>query len=362
MNLLTASIDKLFFIILVGVLSAGCVEEIEVFKGSTPVLVVDGNITNEPGPHGVQLAFSKTYGERPSYFAVEQAVVKIIDDQGNEELLTYDADGLYLSSADFQGQIGRSYHLEVTLKTGVKYVSEPELLKEVAPVDKIVYEREQNELVFYADFTDNSETQDYYRWRYRTTYQVEAPLALTYMTNVVIPSKNGCFEVNRYGRPIFDRVPDCWITTSDIEFLKVENDLLFNGREMKKYKVFSVELDNKFNIGYDAEIRQFSLTKRAYNYWKAIQEQIGNNGSIFETSNYHIKGNIYAEGDKNADVLGYFSASAVSYNHLFIDDFRGTFDPIDCSENEAGCIPNRCIDCRNYSPNATDVKPAFWLY
>lgn len=342
-----------FFILIV---LTGCIQEIEVFKKSTPVFVVDGLITNEPGPHQVKLSYSKTYGEKATYYAVEEAVVLIVDDLGNEELLTYEGDGKYITSENFSGGIGRSYQVKITLKNGEQFESVPEKMADVPPIDKVTYERDGFNIIFYIDFQDNPQTPNYYRWRYKDTYEVVAPLAYSYIANPDCHPKDG------QGKPMFNRNMNCWVTLFDYEFLRVDRDLFYNGRRMEGIEIHQIEFTHRLNLGYDSEIFQYSLTKRAYTYWNAIEEQMGNNGTIFETPNFHIKGNIYSVNKENTQALGYFGVSAVSSNRVFISDYINQFEPVNCEANNSLCIPITCIDCMKYRGTSFPVKPDFWPY
>lgn len=310
----------------------GCVTEIDVFTESVPTFAVDGVLTNEPKIHKIRLSYSRVYGEPANYTLVENATVKIVDDLGHEELLVYDAYGTYVTSDDFKGEVGRSYHVEVELKAGERFASLPELMYPVPDIEKVAYRRDGLSMRFYADFTDNPEITNYYRWRYTGTYEVLAPVANE----------------------------KCWTKDYDHEYLYVDKDMLYNGKSMKDILIYSLELDNRFNYGYDLQVHLNSITKSAYKYFTEIHTQIGNNGTIFETNNYYIQGNLYSVDNPEAKVLGYFQVSAISSKRIFVPDYMHTFPEINCEPNEIGTVPLRCLDCTQWPGNSSRTKPSWW--
>ena len=343
---------------------SSCIEDLGVFKGIEPTLVVDGSITNLPGPHTFKLLITHEFNTGPDYSLVEGATIKIVDDIGNEVDLTDERKGVYETPETFSGVAGRSYQMVITLNSGKKYTSSFEKLNEVPPIDNISYSIEEVEelsgnntivdiekVLIKVDFCDPENEKNYYRWRYQETFQVLAPLAGG--------TTGGGGNFRGCGRTL--PKADCWAKGFDHEFLKVSNDLLFDGSELKDYTIFATDIDRKFDIGYSALVVQYSLSKEAYEYWEAIKNQIGNNGTIFETSNYQIRGNLSAVDDPDELVLGYFGASAVSSNRLFMDDADIQYNhQYSCEPNQIGCFPAACIDCREYLPSSSDIKPDFW--
>lgn len=104
------------------ILNTACTEKIDLkLQDSTPQLVIEGNISDKPGPYYVILSKSRLYYEDNSFTGMPGAVIVLSDDAGNADTLTEAAPGLYLSNT-IQGTIGRTYHLEVNSE-GVQYNS-----------------------------------------------------------------------------------------------------------------------------------------------------------------------------------------------------------------------------------------------
>ena len=155
----------------------GCIEEIEVFNGSSDSFVIDGSITTEPGPHRVKLAFSRQYNTKPDFARVEGASVNIVDDEGMTETLTYSGNGSYITSDAFSAVVGKSYRVKVKLKTGEEYESIPEKCVAVPVLQNVSVKLNGTKLDFFADFSDDATEENFYRWRYNGTFEFIAPVA-----------------------------------------------------------------------------------------------------------------------------------------------------------------------------------------
>ncbi len=347
-------IGKIFILGLI-LFNISCIQEIELFSDNEKTLVIDGAITSEAGPHNVRVYYTTGFNTRSEF--VVGANVSILDDQGNVEELAYTEFGYYQTSETFSAIEGRSYVLDITVTDGKNYRSSPQLVLPVPTIDNVSYKQNGSDIDFHVDFKDDATSDNYYRWRYEPTYQVKAPLA---------ESIDNSFTVSRCDRGYYlpqatakEKV-NCWVTAVDPESLSLTNDVLINGRTLKELKVASVELDRKFDIGYYMHIKLHSMNRDMYNYWEAIDNQLGNSGSIFESANFRIQGNIYNVNDEEEFVLGFFGVSNVSVGGTFVDQFKGSFEPLSCQMNEAGCYPARCLDCRRFATTSSNIKPNYW--
>ena len=67
-------------------------------------------------------------------------------------------------------------------------------------------------------------------------------------------------------------------------------------------------------------IEQMSISKRAFNFWTLVQQQLSNFGSPFDTPPASIEGNMYNINDPDETVLGFFGVSNVSKESIVIED------------------------------------------
>ncbi len=101
------------FIFSLMVLFTSCEKVIELdLENTEPTLVIEGNITNQPGPYFVKLTKTLPLDQSSIYPGVENAQIIISDDVGTVDTLKYTMNGIYATSK-LNGVEGRTYKLIV---------------------------------------------------------------------------------------------------------------------------------------------------------------------------------------------------------------------------------------------------------
>jgi len=342
----------IFFLLLL----TGCIEPLEVdIKQDDVRLVVNGLISDEPGPYTVMLTQTQTVPYTPQSIPREDgATLFIADDLGNTTSLYQTTPGVYQTQPDFQGQIGRTYTLHITTSKGEKYVSAPETLQAVPDIENINYEVEKRIAldeenrpsdVYWLnasiDTKDESGQKNYYRWEYEAVYQIDTqpwdycepnPLG-----TACIPKPKSCCST-------------CWVTIYN-DAISIHNDWLVNGNELKKQFITKLPVNNQvFNSRVHLEVKQFSISEAAYDYWNILKTQVNDVSSIQSPPPAFVSGNISSVDNAAKKPLGFFSASAVKKKSIFIStkelgvSLRPLIYPDDC----------RVID------NSTAIRPFYW--
>jgi hypothetical protein len=323
-----------------------CVDPIDLKVDSdADAIVIDGLVTNEPGPHIIKVGRSIPFDNSKvlgAYFKAEAGAIVIIrDSDGNQVQLTEGKGGNYQTPAGFIGQPGKSYWVEVQTKDGSVYQSSQELLNPVPEIDTILYE-----YIVYKRLAKNA-----------VGDQVETN-ATGFMINVRVndpPGKNyyrwestGIFEFfSLTDRP---DIKQCWAPYGRVEStVIVADDLRSQGRTID-YEVGIIPYDRPTYFLVD--IKQYSLSERAYEFWKRVQDQQTNTGTIFDPAPAPIDGNIVCTTDPTKKAYGFFTASAVFGTNNLINRFQasGLVSPTPYIEPIPG-------DCRDDYPGATTVKP-----
>ena len=107
---------------------SGCIEPVEI---KTPedkaVLVVEGYITDDFGPHSIRISRSAQYG---SVFdgivqKIRNATIAVRDSDGTTVFLTETSPGEYSTPGTFRGVAGKSYSLQIETSIGENYISLP---------------------------------------------------------------------------------------------------------------------------------------------------------------------------------------------------------------------------------------------
>jgi hypothetical protein len=103
-------------LIIVALLFSGCETIVDLdYKGNQSKVVIEGNITNEAGPYFVKITKSISLAETGAYPTIDNATVTIGDDDGNNESLIPQGNGVYQTTT-LTGAEGRTYTLTVALE------------------------------------------------------------------------------------------------------------------------------------------------------------------------------------------------------------------------------------------------------
>lgn len=119
-------------------LLASCQKVIDVdLNSKDPQIVIEGNITDQPGPYVVSVTKTVNFSESNSFPGVSGATVTIADDLGNSETLTELSPGIYQTSTT-QGSPGRTYTLTV-VTDGKTYTAQSKMPANI-PLDSLLLE------------------------------------------------------------------------------------------------------------------------------------------------------------------------------------------------------------------------------
>ena len=103
----------LFLSISALLLLASCQKVINVdLNSAAPAIVIEGGITDQPGPYTVTLTSTVSFSSSNTFPPVSGAAVTIADNAGHSDILTETSPGIY-STSSLQGVPGRVYTLTV---------------------------------------------------------------------------------------------------------------------------------------------------------------------------------------------------------------------------------------------------------
>lgn len=126
---------NIFLIIISLFLLISCEKEIDLdLEDRSGNIVIEGNITNQPGPYYVIITKSVAFTENNTYPVVSNAVVVLSDNSGQTETLKYVAEGFY-ETITFTTSPGKTYTLKISAEgkeyTAKSTMPEPVLLDDL---------------------------------------------------------------------------------------------------------------------------------------------------------------------------------------------------------------------------------------
>jgi len=351
------------------------------------LLVVDGMISNAPGPYTIKLSVSSSV-DAPRYIPLGGATVVIADHLGNTETLFEVEEGTYSTSPiGIQGIVGRKYRISITTSDSNNYLSSFVEMKSPVGLDSVYAFTESqpsqeltHDLVgyqFYLDTKPAETKQNYFLWDLMATYQYKADFKIKYIFEGTLePFLNS------------DSLQTCWRTKKVQEIFTSETEDLVNP-VITRFPLHFVSTESReLSIRYSLLVKQYTLDSSDYQFWNSVRKQNENQGGLYANQPYQIRGNIFNPDNPNEPVLGNFTVASVTEKRIFvnrpwsltmyhpvceitegdIENFSTIFLfppqswPVYATRtsNGSAALPaQQCMDCRK--SGGTIEKPTFWV-
>lgn len=269
-----------FLIILSFLFFTSCqdVIDLEVPDGEV-LLVVDGWLTDQEGEKQVLISTTANYFYDSITPKVENALVVLFDENGAVDTLIESNPGTYITN--YQGVVGKTYHIYIQTISGEEYESNPEVLKFVSTIADVHAEFREETAFEEEGYYVSIDTEeplgigDFYRWKqYVNDTLLNEPFDLLYASDEFVD-----------GNPIigFD------VTTKPLK------------------------------LGDSYRIQQLSISREAFDFFTQLQTQTAFVGSLFDSPPAALQGNMISVNSTNKKVLGYFGVSAVSEIGMVIE-------------------------------------------
>ncbi len=333
---------------------SSCIEPIDFSpEEAVKILVVDGRITQGPGPYAITLSRTVAFGEGTE--SVTDASVTIYDQQGNQEPCLQTDPGIYEAAGEIvRGEVGGQYFIEILFEDGRAYRSEPEMMPPMVQADSAFSEIEtrlflsesgvQQEKKFIKTFIATPAYAEgqalHYRWSTDNTYAVHeiqcGPLHAPKM----------CFIREK---PLPDKIPLFEGATS-------------SSNQLSKYLVGTslATPSYAFIFRYYTSVYQYAISPAAYDYWQKINQIANQGGSIFDAPPAEVRGNIFSTSDPSEVVLGYFEAAVTDTVHTYVGKANlapQIITPL-CQVNSSS-NGDACCQCLVLGNSFTE-QPSFW--
>jgi hypothetical protein len=334
---------KQLILFLTIILLDSCIEQFNVAAPEAlSQLVVDGRITDAPGPYIVKLSKTKRLDDvisPPS--TLSASAVMVFDNAGNSETLTEISAGTYQTSpTGIRGVVGREYFIRIETRDGKIYESLPEKISPSGTVDSIYYEFQKNislagnpnyQFRIFMDSQGEAEGENYFLWKLTGTYRVitSPELYIVLQPQILEPPPpprkaprpcSGFIYDNRLDRlnPVRPcECCTCWADLVDKKPIVNDNYVVANGQFNKiDMGVIPVEFWPFWDKTM-VKVEQMSLSKSAHAYWKTIRDQKDGAASLFQPPFGKALSNIFLKNGKE-EAQGFFQASSVSKKIIFL--------------------------------------------
>lgn len=378
-------------IFILGLLIFGCKEEFPIeFNSNEKIIVIEGGITNKPGPYFVRLSTTLPINQ-PVRVPFKGCVVTLFDDRGHSEILTETEPGIYQTSiSGIQGTIGNEYSVSVVTPENKVYQTAFEEMKPVIEIDSVYAELTEQEnldypyglpgLQFYIDSKPALDKESYLMWNMEETYEYEADYklyGLYYYGDIFYTNKSMDTIVQIVGLN-YDTLFTCW-KTDPVKNIYTGQLANLSDMKIKRQPLHFVSTETKkLTTKYSLFVQQYSISKDAYNFWESIRDQISDESFLYTKQPYNITGNLQNIDNPEELTFGYFTVASVTQKRIFFGRPNTTFyfkrgyaaDPIDLNKKAQpvyliltdkgmAFVHKDCVDCR--TEGGIVNKPDFWI-
>lgn len=351
-----------------------------VISGNNQYLVVDGFIRNGQDSTIFKLSRSSNLGDSAGPQPELNAQVLIAGQVSGIYPLINLGNGEYVTD-QLNLDITQNYQLKVVASNGRQYASDFVPVRQSPPIDSLHWQPDSTGVSIYVNAHDPQNNTWYYQWDFTQTWEHHA-----FYNSAIKLLPDGSVVP----RPPEEQINRCWTTRNSTDIL-VASTARLSQDVVNEIPLISIPNGSEL-IGYEYSIlvRQYAITKEAYEYWENLKKNTELTGTIFDPQPSEFPGNIHCLSNPAEPVLGYVSASSAASLRILISRYQldvwyyipfsdcNFFIPRTDSLAYYASLPSLyqpmtvcmgpdcftalaftdCIDCRYWG--GTNVMPSYW--
>lgn len=377
--------------LLIAIIFCGCKEVYEPNLDSpvTGYLVIDGFINSNGGQSTITLSRTTKLIDTVSVLYEHKANVQIESENNEVYAMPEGLNGTYTSAALTLNPLTK-YRVRVNTTDGKEYISDFTAVKTTPVIDSISWQQTSDGVTTHINTHDASGNTKYYRWKYAETWQIRSAYytTLKYTVDPVSSLNVGVEYRNPNGLPD-TLIWNCWQSYTATNIIlgtteKLSSDIIY--LPLTDIEPRSIKL----SVLYSVELKQYSLSKGAYDFYQQLRKNTEQLGSIFDAQPSELRGNIQCTTNPDEIVIGFIDVTEEQSKRIFIynnqldkwgysqgcSNVRIDNNPDSIAKYSGGVmptIPNKlgpfnsiidfyaadpyCVDC---TLRGTNVRPSFW--
>jgi len=354
--------------------------------GNIEYLVVDGFLNNSSDSTFIRLSLTRKLDSNLLNTGVRNAQMTIEDNSGNTYyyFTELNSDGVY-TIPGLNLDNNNKYRLRIKMAGGKQYLSDEITVQRTPPIDSISWKKTSKGVTIYSNTHDPLNNTRYYRWEYTNTWQYHTDYLSRLRYDTAYPGLG-----QLAGRDNDELIYTCWKTERSFDLLlgssaKLTEDIIYE-YPIRFIASNSIELSVKYSI----LLKQYVLTREAYEYLQNLKKNTEQTGSIFDAQPSELSGNIHTVNNSKETILGFITACNMDSMRIYITNEQvapwvfgpsctrflvpKNSDSIELYFNHLGYIPIEyynssvmspiwgslpdCADCRRNGGQLQ--KPGFW--
>jgi hypothetical protein len=305
--------NKTWFVLLMGFAFAACKKSYNprIIGNPNSYLVVEGVINSGNDSTIVKLSKTVKITDNVKTAVVDNCTVSVEAEGGNGIALKPEGNGTYTSPA-LGLDVTKKYRLHITTNDNKEYASDYVEVKKTQPIDSVGFVIKNNNVQIYANTHDATSNTRYYRWSYDETWRFHSKYQSSFIVDqvnkVVVPRPS---SESSYFCFAGDKSSTIVIGSS----AKLSQDVIF-----QQPITTIASTSEKVELRYSILLKQYALTKEAYQFWENLKKNTEQLGSIFDAQPSQLTGNIHNIKDTSEPVIGYVSITNTQTKRIFIDN------------------------------------------
>ncbi len=296
--------------------------------GYENLLVVEAFLSDDDKPFEVSLSRTTTI-DTSAIIPESGAEVQLLSEQGESYSLYEAGSGKYFSNMAINPISGVGYQLYIRTRNGNQYESDVVTMRETPKIDSVTFQFEEKSeaglkgVQIYVNTHDPYNSTWYYRWEWEETWEFYTEYESTHIYD------NGMILRRE------DNIYRCW-KESESSSIKISTSTNLTEDVINKYPLLYVSTETDRLISkYSVNVKQYALSEESYNYWLELEKVTESLGTLFDPQPSTVYSNIKNVNDDSEVVLGYFDASSVEEERLFIR--RGQIPPVRIPDYYLNC-------------------------
>ena len=344
-------------------------------------LVVDGFLNFGDDTTKITLGRTQNTNATASPIIETGAILSVEGESGEKYPFTEQGKGVYYLPNKITNQ-SIKYRLLIKTRNGSSYESDYVQISKTPPIDSVGYkiDNNKNAVDFYVNAHDDQNNTHFYRWKFEETWRY---VTAYYSFLEVVGTGDNKQVVNRT-----ENINECYRTLNSGSIL-LGSTIKLSQDVIKEVPINQVQISsNKLLLTYSILVRQYGLSREAFEYWTALAKTTQGTGSLFDPLPSQVTGNIKNTSNPKELVFGYFSAVVEQKKRVFVNLRLGRYQQCTVDTIPVACLPRRetdcaletagllisyadpfqatvtvadgsCVDCR--LQGGTTKKPAFWV-
>ena len=301
------SIKMIFFLFL---FTISCVEPYipSVIVIDHNYLVIDGFLVGNDSTF-IKLSRTQVIAEDTASQPEPDASIQIESESGSVYPLQEKNNGLYVAPS-FGLDPANQYRLRVITSNAHEYLSDFASMESSPSLDSVTFveDLEDDDIDFKVFAHDDENNSPYYLWTFDETWQYSAGLTrYFYQDGQMIPRVNAALFYF------------CWKTVPHNN-VYLHSTTALSADVVFDFNLFSIpQTSRKLYYGYSILVKQYSLTKEAFDYWTLTKKNSESLGGLFDPMPSQALSNFRCVHHPDEPVIGHFSASTVQKKRLFFN-------------------------------------------